>query len=86
MEFVLGFILIALLWILRKTIRIWSTVSEKASESKAREVLVSIAKSDIHTSKEVQALIADTDIAMDLDEVDAFLYNGRRPATPPRSA
>ena len=60
MEYVIIFIVIALLWILRKTIRIWSHVSEKASEAKAREVLVTVAKTDISTSKEVQAYIRRT--------------------------
>lgn len=81
MEFVIGFIIIAMLWILRKTIRIWSHVSEKASESKAREVLVTVAKADIHTSKEVQTLINDTEVTLDLDTIDAFLMDGRRPVT-----
>jgi len=75
----LSFIFLALLWILRKTIRIWAHVSENASESKAREVLVAVAKADIHTAKEVQTLIADSDISISRDDMDAFLFDGRKP-------
>lgn len=81
MEFVIGFIIIAILWILRKTIRIWAHVSENASESKAREVLVQVAKADIHTAKEVQALIADETLTLSRDDMDAFLFDGRKPTT-----
>jgi hypothetical protein len=80
MEFVIAFIILALLWILRKTIRIWAHVSENASESKAREVLVTVAKVDIHTAKEVQTLIAN-DVSINRDEMDAFLFDGRKPTT-----
>jgi len=79
MEFLIAFIIVSVLWILRKTIRIWAHVSENASESKAREVLVTVAKADIHTAKEVQALIQDEAVAITRDDMDAFLFDGRKP-------
>jgi len=84
MEIVLGIIIVVILWVLRKTIRIWAHVSENASESKAREVLVNVAKTDIHTAKEVQALIEDTELAISRDDMDSFLFDGRKPQTTTR--
>lgn len=82
MEIVIAIALLAALWILRKTIRVWSSVSEITSDAKARQILVNVAKDNIHTTKEVQALMADNDVALNLDEVDSFLFDGTLPKVP----
>ena len=85
MEIVILLILIAVLWAMRKTIRIWSNVSEKVSEATARSVLLNTAKTNIKTVKKAQAMLADPDVTLDLMEVDSWLFEGKRPATATQS-
>lgn len=79
MEIVIGLIIISALWIMRKTIRVWSNVAEKTSESTARKVMLNTAKQDIKTSKKVQAFLEDTEVTLELSQVDNFLFEGKKP-------
>lgn len=79
MEWVILVVIVILVWSFRKTINTWAHTSEVVSESTARKVLVNTAKQDVSTAKEVQALLADEDFHLDRNDMDAFLFDGRRP-------
>ncbi len=79
MEVVAGIIVVFIIWSFRKSVTVWSSTAELVSHSKAREVAVNTAKTNIHTTKEVRSLIEEDPSGMDLEYVDAFLFEGRRP-------
>lgn len=68
---VLIVIIIIALWIMRRSVRVWTNVSEELSVSKGREVLVNVRHNDAKTLEKAKNL--PEDMSKELNDLDNLL-------------